>query len=227
MELADEQKRQRVGVALSNDTGLHGAAEVVGNHPEGASRRCLFRGRVERNDQRGLSGAHVHLHRDRRADHRLQERHYLLRESAKDNRRSGGGVAQDEILESFREAQLPPAHRRGKELLLGREVTEDRSRRDAELSGDVRQGGRRETALGECGLCGVENVFAANTRGTTHAYVNVRSLMEFVNGRLQICARMRSVAVRALVVRRSGPPLRGRPSCDDELSAQKMIFAAS
>ncbi len=188
MELADEEQRHRAGISLADDTGLHGPAEVVGDQAERAPRRCFFRGRIERNDQRGLPRAHVHLHGDRRPDDRLQERHDLLRESAQDDARVGSGIALDEVLESFREAQLARAHGRGEQLLLRGEVAEDRRGGDAEVSGDVGEGGRGEAALGERCLGGVEDLLARNARWTAHAYVNVRSLTPFVNSRLQIRA---------------------------------------
>lgn len=186
MELADEEQRHRPGICLADDAGFHGAAEVVGDQTECASRRSLLRGRVERNDQRGLPRAHVHLHRDRRPDDRLQKGHDLLRKSAEDDTWISGGIGADQFLQSFGKTQLARAHGRGEQLLLRGEVAEDRRGRHPEMPGDVREGGRGEAALGERGLRGVEDLLAGDTRWAAHAYVSVRSLTVFVNSRLQI-----------------------------------------
>ena len=169
MKLADEEQGHGAGVGLADDAGLHSSAEVVRDQPQGPSRRRFLGCGIERHDQRGLPRAHVHLHGDRGADHRLQKRHDLLGERAQDHARVGGVVGLNELLERRGKTELSRAHRRGEQLLLRREVAQDRRGSDVETAGDVGEGGRGKPPLGERGPGGFEDLFAGNARRTAHA----------------------------------------------------------
>jgi hypothetical protein len=139
MELTDEEQRHRTRIAFANDPRLHGPREVFRYQTQRLPRRRFLGRGIERDDQRGLPRAQVHLHRDGRADHGLQKRHDLLRKCAQDHARILRTAA-DELLERLRKPHLPRAHRRREELLLGREVAKDRCRRHSERRGDVGEG---------------------------------------------------------------------------------------
>lgn len=168
LELAEEQQRQRARIGGADDAGVDRAAEVAGGDTENAARRRVLIVRVEGNDERGLPRGLMHLHRDRGADDRADERDELLREAAQHDARIGRGIDARELVDERRDDQIARAHRRGEKLLLGREMAQDRRRGDLQLRGDVRQRRAGEAALGEGRAGGFEDLLAGDARWTSH-----------------------------------------------------------
>lgn len=124
--------------------------------------------RVEGNDERRLPRREMHLHRDRGADDRADERDKLLGEAAQHDARVVRAGSARELFHERRDGDVARAHRRREKLLFRGEVPQDRRRRDAQARGDVRKRRCREAARGKGVARGMKNLFAADPRRSSH-----------------------------------------------------------
>lgn len=164
LQLADEEQRQRARIAAADRSRFHGAAEVIGEEPQGAARRNLFVVRIEGNDDR----RRVHLHGDGGTQDGADEGNGLPREVAEDDARVRRRIRPGQRQHEVGHGNVARAHRRAEELLLGIEMAQDRRRRDAQLAGDVGERRGREAARAECAARGIEDLIARNARRTAH-----------------------------------------------------------
>ncbi|HEX2121575.1 MAG TPA: hypothetical protein VHL59_08030 [Thermoanaerobaculia bacterium] len=168
LELSHEEQRHRPRVAAADRSGVHGAAEIVGEDAQPASRRRFGAAGVERHDDGGLSRAEVHLHGDGGADHVLHEWHDLLGEAAQDDPRIGRRVDGRQLFDAWRDGDLASAGGGGEELLLRFEMPQERGRRDADVLRHVGERGAGEPAGDKGPSSGIEDLIAADSRWTAH-----------------------------------------------------------
>lgn len=166
LQLAHEEERERARVAAAHGAGVDAAAEVVADHANGHARRALLVFGAERQLESGLRGE-VHLHRDRGADDAADERDDLMREVTQHDARVFGSVGGGEIVEEGRDHGAA-RHRAHEELLLGREVAQDRGGGHAEGAADVGEGGAVEAAGDEDRTGSVEDLVAGDARWASH-----------------------------------------------------------
>jgi len=160
---AHEEQGRRAGVADPQPAGGGGAAEVVGDDGEAAPRRAVGL-RIEGQDHRS-----VLRNDDVAADHLLGERDELLGDAPEDHPRVFGSRRGSESENARRRLDdLRAAHGLGEQRVLRANVAKERRGRDAELAGDVGQGGGGETLGGEDAAGGVEDLIAADARGAAH-----------------------------------------------------------
>ena len=171
LELAEEEQGERARICLADDTGANGPGEVVGEDPDRAARWNLLVLRIEGHDD----GGRVHLHGNRGADDVAEEGDHPAGKLTEDDTRIGGCVESGDGGDEVGRGDAAIAHRRGEQLLLRREVAEDRRGRDVERAGDVGQRRRREAAGTERDARGLEDLIARDARRASHAFVNVRS----------------------------------------------------
>jgi hypothetical protein len=163
LQRSHEEQRRGARVADAQASGGGGAAEVVGDDGEAAARRAVGVG-IERQDQRG-----VLRHDDMAADHPLRERHELLGDPAQDHPRVFGTRRGRQNEDAGRRLDdLRAVHGFGEQLILRPDVAEERRGGDAQLAGDVGQGGGGEAFGGEDAPGGVEELIAADARRAAH-----------------------------------------------------------
>ncbi len=168
LELPHKEQRHRPRVAAADRSGIHGAAEVIGEDAQPAPRRRLSAGGVEGHDDGGLARAEVHLHDDGGADHALHEGHDLLGEAAQDDARIGRCVDGGQLFDARRDGDLAAAGGGGEELLLRLEMPQERGRGDADVLGHIGERGAGEAAGDEGPAGGIEDLIAADARWTAH-----------------------------------------------------------
>jgi hypothetical protein len=163
LQRSHEKQRRGVRVVDAQPAGGGGAAEVVGDDGEAATRGAVAVG-IERQDQRGVLG-----YDDVAGDHALGERYEFLGDAAQDDarifRRRSGGQREDA---GRRLDDLRAAHGLGEQGVFGADVAEECRGGDAELAGDVGQGGGGEALGGEDAAGGFEDLIAADARGASH-----------------------------------------------------------
>jgi hypothetical protein len=167
LQRSHEEERGGARILHADDAGLGGAAEVIGDDGQAAARRGVFAADVEGQDDRGLRAA-VHVDGEVLGDGARDERDELLGQAAEDDARvlgAAGGLQPDD---ARRQLDVARAHGRGEKGLLGRRVAQDRGRRDAELRGDVGEGGGLEALRGEDAPGGLEELFAGDGRWAAH-----------------------------------------------------------
>ena len=149
------------------NAGLGGAAEVVGDDAEAPARRGVVVADVEGKDDRGLR-APVHVNGEVLGDRAGDEGDELLGQAAQHDARILGAADGLKANDAGRQLDVPRAHGRGEEGLLGGDVTEDRGGGDVELGGDVGEGGGLEALLGEDAPRRFQQAFAVNRRRAAH-----------------------------------------------------------
>jgi len=149
------------------DAGLGGAAEVVGDDAQAAARRRVVVADVERKHDRRLRAA-MHVDGEVFGDGLGDERHELLGQAPQHDARILGAAGGLEMDDGGGQLDVPRAHGRGEERLLRRNVAKDRGRRDAELRGDVGEGGGLEAFLREDAPRGLEELLAGDGRRAAH-----------------------------------------------------------
>lgn len=168
LEVAHEQEGQSARVAAPDRSRGHGVAKVGGDDLDRAARGDVFGLGIEGEDQPGLARAHVHLHGDGGGDDALDEGNDLLGEAPQDDTRIGRRVGRGQLQERGRQRNLARAERGVEEMLLGAKVAQDRRRGDLQNLGDVGEGRRSESALGECGAGGEKDLIAGDARWPAH-----------------------------------------------------------
>lgn len=166
--MSEKEERVSARIAAADRARIDRAAEVVADHREHAPRRSGLCVRIERDDERRLPRGEMHLYGDRGADDRADERHELFCEIAEHIARIGGTVDMCELGDERRNLDRARAHRCREQILLRREVTQDRRRRDAQRRRDVGERRRRESARGEDVAGRVENLLVADPRRASH-----------------------------------------------------------
>ena len=149
------------------DAGLGGAAEVVGDDAEASARRGVVVADVEGKDDRRLRAA-VHVDGEVLSDRAGDEGDELLGQAAKYDARILGAAGGLEADDAGRQLDVPRAHGGRKEGLLGGNVAKDGGGGDAELGGDVGEGGGLEALLGEDASRRFQKMFASDRRRTAH-----------------------------------------------------------
>lgn len=166
LQLAHEEERERAWIAAAHDAGIDAAAEVVADDPQRDPRRAPLVFRAEGKLEGGLGGE-MHLHRDRRADDPAKERDDTLGELPEHQARVLGGIHRRELVEHRRDHRST-RHRAHEELLLRREVPQDRGGGDAEAPADVGERGAVEPAGDEDRAGGIEDLVAGDARWAAH-----------------------------------------------------------
>ena len=164
LERPHEEQRRRARVANADDARLGGAAEVALDDVQAAAGRTVGGLGVERDDERGLG---VHVDRDVQADHFLGEGDELLGDAAQHEARVGARVNLLQVGDDGRQAAAA-GHGLEEELLLRLDVAQERGGGDAELSGDVGQGGVAETLGGEDAAGDVQEPIAGDGGRASH-----------------------------------------------------------
>jgi hypothetical protein len=149
------------------DAGLGGAAEVIGDDAEASARRGVVVADVEGKDDRGLRAA-VHVDGEVLSDRAGDEGDELLGQAAEHDARILGAAGCLEADDAGRQLDVPRAHGGGKEGLLGGDVAQDRGGGNAELGGDVGEGGGFEALLGEDTPRRFQEAFAGDRRRAAH-----------------------------------------------------------
>ena len=167
LQRAHEKERGGARFFHVQHAGLGGAAEVVGDDAETASRRRVVVADVEGEDDRGLRPP-VHVDGEVLGDCAGDEGDELLRQAAQHDARILGAADSLEADDAGRQLDVPRAHGRGEESLLGGEVAEDGGGGDVELGGDVGEGGGLEALRGKDAAGGLEEAFAGDRRRTAH-----------------------------------------------------------
>lgn len=168
LQLSREQESHGARIAGADRAGVDGALEIGSEQFESAPRRRFSRGRVERNHERGLARAHVHLHGDGGADHRLDERHELFGEMPQNDARIFRAVSPGKLQQRLRQRNVARAHGLGEELLLRGEMSQDRRSGHAERAGDVGERRRVEAPLYEDVPGGLEDLLPVDARWSAH-----------------------------------------------------------
>ena len=168
LKLAEEEQRERARIGAADRPRVDGALEVAADRSEHEPRRRLRGTSIERNDERRLPRGEMHLHRDRGADDRADERDELLGETSEHDPRIHRRIDARQLFDERRHADVARAHRGAEELLLRRHVPQNRRRRDAEIVGDVGQRRGGKSAIGEGVSGGFEDLFAGDARGASH-----------------------------------------------------------
>jgi len=168
LQLSEEEKSVGAGIAAAERARRDRAAKVVADDGEHASRRRGLRVRVEWNDECCLPRGEMHLHGDRGANDHADERHELFGEMAEHGARVRRCIDARKLGNEWRDLDRARAHRGGEQLLLRREVTQDRRRRDAQCRRDVGERRRGESPRGEDVAGGLEDLFAADARRASH-----------------------------------------------------------
>jgi len=168
LQLSEEEQGVGAGIAATEDARVDRAPEVVADDGEHATRRSGLGVRVEGDDECRLPRGEMHLHRNRGADDRAHERHELFGELAEHAAWIDRRIDARELGDERRNLDRTRAHRRGEQILLRREVTQDRGGRDAQFRRDVGECRRRESARGEHVAGGLEDLFAADARRASH-----------------------------------------------------------
>ena len=158
LERAQEEECEGARIASADHAGIHRAAEVIGHNHESAAGRAVRRFRIERHDDRAR--LLVHVHGDVLADDFLDERDELLSDAPQDPARIGPGIDVFQADDERRRPRQARAHRRAEELLLRSGMTQDGSRRDVQLAGDVGERRRIEALRGEDAARGLQQLFA-------------------------------------------------------------------
>jgi hypothetical protein len=167
LQRSHEEERRSARISDVQHAGRCGALEVVGDRRQGATRRTRFVTRVERkNDRRARALMHVHC--DVFADRLLQEWNRLLRHPAKNDSGIRAGIGRGQFENELGRRHPRSPHRLREEGLLAGGVTEQRGRRDLQLRGDIGQGGRFESLLGEDPPSGFQELMALDRRWTAH-----------------------------------------------------------
>jgi len=167
LQRSHEEERRGAWVSYAQQAGRGGPLEVVGDGGQSPPRRTRFVARVEwKNDRR--SCALMHVDGDVFADRLLQERDGFLRQTAKNDPRIGGRIGGGQFENELRRGDSRGAHRLGKEGLLARRVSEQGSRRDAQLSGDIGERGGLEALLGKDPSGRLQKLLALNGRRAAH-----------------------------------------------------------
>ena len=167
LKRAHEEERGGARFFHVQDAGLGGAAEVVGDDAEAAARRGVVVADVEGEDDRGLR-APVHVDGEVLGDGAGDEGDEFLGQAAQHDARVLGAAGGLEADDAGWQLDVPRAHGGGEEGLLGRNVAEDRGGGDAELGGDVGEGGGLEAFRGEDAPRGFEEAFAGDRRRAAH-----------------------------------------------------------
>ena len=167
LQRAHEEERGGARFFHVQHAGLGGAAEVVGDDAEAAARRRVVVADVEGKDDRGLRPP-VHVDGEVLGDGAGDEGDELLRQAAQHDARILGAADSLEADDAGRQLDVPRAHGRGEEGLLGGDVAEDRGGSDVELGGDVGEGGGLEALLGEDAPRRFQKAFTGDRRRTAH-----------------------------------------------------------
>lgn len=165
VQRADEEQGARSRVVRAQDAGVGGAAEVVGEDAQSATRRAVPALRVERHLERGAMEGDDEM----RGNDRPRERNELLGHAAEHDARIGRGVDARQLLDDRREAHLlAGGHALGEQTLLRRNVAKDRGRRHAERRGDVGKRRRFEAPGEKNPARGLEELVSRDAGATAH-----------------------------------------------------------
>ena len=168
LQRSHEEQGGGLRIADAQPSGRRGTAEVAGDDGEAAPRRAVA-ARIEREDQRGALRAGVHGDHDVRSDGRLGEGNELFGHAAEHRARIGVAGRIGELADAGRRLDHVDApHGLGEEGVFGIDVTEERGGSDAELAGDVGQGGGGESLGGEDVAGGLEDLIAPDARRAAH-----------------------------------------------------------
>ena len=135
LKRSHEQKCERPRIAAADDARPHRPREIVGDDGDAAARRTVFRGGVERHDER--TGALVHVHGDVLGNDFFHERHEALGDASQHDAGIAVGVHVLEIEDELRRRGDARAHRCAEEVLFRPGVAQDGRGRDPQLAGDV------------------------------------------------------------------------------------------
>lgn len=167
LQRSHEEERRGARVLHVQDAGLGGAAEVVGDDAQAAARRGVVVADVEGKDDGRLRTA-VHVDGEVLGDGAGDEGDELLRQAPQHDTRILGAASGLEPDDAGRQLDVPRAHGRGEEGLLGGDVAEDGGRGDVELRGDVGEGRGFEAFGGEDAAGGLEDLLAGDGRRAAH-----------------------------------------------------------
>jgi len=165
-----EEKRGRWRIGRSKNAGSGCAFKVVDDDAQSASRRTVFCGSVEWQENRCAACVLVHGQHEARGNHALHEGNESFGKIAKNNARIAvRGVDRDQIEHALRRLDVVrPLHRGAKQSFLRVGVTKKGRRRDAQLLCDLgeRRGGE---SLGRKDAPGaVQKLIAADGRWPAH-----------------------------------------------------------
>jgi hypothetical protein len=165
-ERSHEEKRGGARVLDADDAGGMGSTEVTRHDLQPAARWTVIVARIERHDERRVRLL-VHAEHEVLGDRRPGERHPLFRHPAKDDTGIRRGI--DILKVSDARGQLKVAVHRGvEEGLFGVEMAQDGRSSHAQLSGDIRQRGRREALLREDRACCLKDLIPVNEWRPAH-----------------------------------------------------------
>ena len=167
-ERPHEEERGGARVIDGDDAGLFGPGEVVGDDAKPAAGWSVVSSRVERNHQRRMTGAVVHLQRQVLRQSALHERDPFSGHTSQHDARIGRCVRRGQVEDALRQRDGVPAHGRVEEILLRLKVPQEGGRGDAELAGDVGERRSLEAFQRENASGGLENLLAAEDRWTAH-----------------------------------------------------------
>jgi hypothetical protein len=167
LQRSHEEQRGRLRIAHAQPARRRGAAEVAGHDGEAAARRAVRL--IEGQYQRSAPRVSVHGHDDATGDDALGEGDELRGNAAEDDARVGLAGRARQIADRRRNLDgLAAAHRFGEERVFGVDVAQERGGGDAELAGDIGEGGGGEPLGAEDATGGVEDLVAADARRAAH-----------------------------------------------------------
>lgn len=101
-----------------DDAGVFGPGEVVGDDAKPAAGRSVVRGGIERNHQRRVTGAVIHLQRQVLRQRPLDERHPFGRDTPKHDPWVARCVGRGQVEDALGQRDGVPAHGRVEEILF-------------------------------------------------------------------------------------------------------------
>jgi len=166
MQGTEEEACRGAWIVDADRAGINRAFEVRLDDAERAARWCALGLAIE--GQPDLGGALVHMNGDHGRDHAGEERHQLAREVLKNLTRILRTGSPRQLLNALRQFDASALHRLEEEVLLRLHVPQQRRRRDAQLTGNVGQGGGLETLLREDPTRRREQLGSLNRRRASH-----------------------------------------------------------
>src|SRR5688500_11453377 len=167
-EGSHEEESGGTRISDVDDAGVFGRGDVVGDDAKPAAGRGVVRGGIERNHQRRVTGAVIHLHCQVLRQSPLHERHPFGSDTPKHGTWVARCVGRGQVEDALGQRDGMPAHGRVKEILLRLEVPKEGGRGDTELAGDVCERRSLEAFQGEDAPGGFEDLLAAENRWTSH-----------------------------------------------------------
>ena len=167
-ERAHEEESGGAGILHRDDTGGFGTGEIVGHDAKPAAGRSVISCLIERNHQRGVPGSVIHLQRQVLRKRPLDERNPFGRDTPENDARVARCVGRGQVDDALGQRDGVSAHGRVEEILLRLEMPKEGGRGDTELAGNVGEGRSLEPFQRKDATGGLENLLAAEDRGTSH-----------------------------------------------------------